>query len=120
MFDQIDFYIHGSQIEVAGRDFLLGELTADVMNISPAQFDALWALSERAETETDAIPQLHALLRERTLFRVLCPEDKFGTAEQYRSIVSDIYSFNQTMFWFVDRYLMHLLKLNAENYAAAL
>ena len=49
-------------------------------------------------------------------------EDKLirRQAEKCCEIVDDLYSFNQTMFWFIDKFLSHLKKLNTENYAAAL
>lgn len=122
MFQQFDFYIHDEYIEVDGIDFLLGELTCDILNISVNDFKEIWKLAKQLEHDKDGVivAQLHAHLTKYRLFQLISKKDKFGSVQQYQQIVSDIYSFNQTMFWFVDRYIMHLKKLDAENYAAAL
>jgi len=117
MFNQIDFRIHDNKIEVAGKEFLLGELTVDILSISPQDFDAMYQLSQNLNAGN--LQKLHGMLMERELFKLSVDGGEYPP-ERYRSIVSDIYSFNQTMFWFIDKGLMHLKKLDSENYAAAL
>lgn len=119
---RVDFYIHDRFIEVAGQDYLLGELSCDLLNISPTDYDGLQRLTQQLGNGQDKaiIHQLHCKLMERKLFRFVMDYNDYGTADQYRKIVSDIYSFNQTMFWFIDKGIMHLKKLDSENFAAAL
>ena len=122
MFDKIDFRIQGNHMEVEGESFPLGELTTDILNISPDEFHKTYALYEQIGTGNDqeTMQAIYALLRERRLFQLVTSQDVWWDAGKFREIVSDIYAFNQTMFWFIDRYLMHLKKLDPENYAAAL
>lgn len=122
MFQEFDFYIHDESIEVGGSDFLLGELTCDILNITPEEFKKIWSLTEQLKDNQkgDKLAELHAYLMKCRLFQLIGEENKIGSIKQYEQIVSDIYSFNQTMFWFIDRYIMHLKKLDSENYAAAL
>jgi len=122
MFDKIAFRIQGSRIDVAGQSFPLGELTADILNIMPEEFDRLYALTENLGEGKDqeVMEGIYALLKERRLFQLLAAEGVRWDADKFREIVGDIYAFNQTMFRFIDRFLMHLKKLDPENYAAAL
>ena len=46
MFSQIDFRIHDDKIEVAGQELLLGDLTVDILSISPQEFETMFALSQ--------------------------------------------------------------------------
>ncbi len=117
MFNQIDFRIYNNKIEVAGKEFLLGELTVDILSISPQEFEVMYALSQNLNA--DNLQKLHSMLMERQLFK-LTDDGREYPPEAYKQIISDIYSFNQTMFWFIDKGLMHLKKLDSENYAAAL
>lgn len=118
MFRQFDFYIHGNQVELAGHKFLLGELTCELLNISPEEFEAMQLCAQKADDK--AISQLHEMLMQYRLFQLTGPLKAAGDIDTYRSILSDIYSFNQTIFWFIDRGLMNLRKLDSENFAAAL
>jgi hypothetical protein len=122
MFDKIAFRIQGSHIEVEGQAFPLGELTADILNIMPEEFDRLYALSGNLGKGKDqeAKDGIYALLKDRRLFQLLTVNSVRWDADKFREIVGDIYSFNQTLFWFIDRFLMQLKKLDPENYAAAL
>lgn len=122
MFERIDFYIHDEHIEVGGKNFLLGELSADLLNIEPNEFGEICDLSKQLDDDSDQskIKRLHSLLMQRELFQLIAKPNVLGTPMQYRQIVSDIYSFNQTIFRFIDEFLMHLKKLDTENYAAAL
>lgn len=117
MFSQINFRIHDDKIEVADKEFLLGQLTVDILSISPQEFEEMYALSK--DPTANNLKSLHGMLMERELFKLIA-DDRAYPAETYRRIISDIYSFNQTMFWFIDKGLMHLKKLDSENYAAAL
>ena len=117
MFSQIDFRIHDDKIEVAGQELLLGDLTVDILSISPQEFETMFALSQ--DLNTDNIKKLHEMLMGRKLFQLIA-DGRMHSAEKYIEIISDIYSFNQTMFWFIDNGLMHLKTLDSENYAAAL
>ncbi len=108
---------------MAGQSFPLGELTADILNITPEEFDQLYALSGnlgKGKDQEAIMEGIYALLKERLLFQLLTAEGVRWNANKFREIVGDIYSFNQTMFWFIDRFLMHLKKLDPENHAAAL
>ena len=49
MFNDICFYVKGNMIEVNGRDFLLGELSASCMNIPPAEFEEIYDKYKSAE-----------------------------------------------------------------------
>jgi len=49
MFNDICFYVKGNMIEVNGRDFLLGELSASCMNIPPAEFEEIYDKYRSAE-----------------------------------------------------------------------
>jgi len=118
VFRQFDFYIHGNQVELAGHEFLLGELTCELLNISPEEFETLQLCSQRADSK--AISQLHEMLMQYRLFQLIAPPKAASGIDTYRSILSDIFAFNQTMFWFIDRGLMNLRKLHSENFAAAL
>lgn len=117
MFSQIDFRIHDDKIELAGQEFLLGDLTVDILSITPQEFETMYAFSQ--DLNADNMNKLHDMLMERKLFQLVTHGRKH-TAEKYKEIISDIYSFNQTMFWFIDNGLMHLKTLDSENYAAAL
>lgn len=175
MFDTIPCYVSGNRIEVNGQTFLLGELTADMLNITRDEYSEMNGLSERIMEllgQRDSgdtlfalrveISALRSLLIKQKLFHTLAiypsqseynasddlfyiPEelreearsDAEETLEQmtsghldeqlirrqakkYCSIVNDIYAFNQTIFWFICEFLSRLLKMDAENYAAAL
>lgn len=112
MFSQIDFRIHDDKIEVAGQELLLGDLTVDILSISPQEFETMFALSQ--DLNTDNIKKLHEMLMKSKLFQ-LVSDGRMHSAEKYIEIISDIYSFNQTMFWFIDNALMHLKTLDSEN-----
>ena len=112
MFSQIDFRIHDNKIEVAGQEFLLGDLTVDILSISPQKFETMHALSQGSNT--DNLKRLHGMLMERKLFQLIS-DGRTHPAEKYIEIIGDVYSFNQTMFWFIDNALMHLKTLDSEN-----
>ena len=163
MFEKISFYINGDRIEVNGKTFLLGELTTDILDIRPDEFQVMYTLEknirrilnhtedrcERDEMKNLAAwsRELHTILMIRKLFQNIAqpmPFDEmdklyefecgekiqqsnhyawrefFPPIEKLCDIVDDIYSFNETMFWFIDNFLMKLKKLDSENYAAAL
>lgn len=65
MSDKIAFRIQGSQIEAAGQSFPLGELTADILNITPEELDRLYALSGLLGNGRDqeAMEGIYALLK---------------------------------------------------------
>lgn len=123
MFDKFSFSIYDGQIEFgsdSGDIFLLGEHSTDILNISPEEYSRMRELSNQISAgDSDAVEELRALLLRYRLFQLVFPPGIKWPAEKYRQIVGDIYAFNQTMFWFIDRFLMHLKKLDAENYAAA-
>lgn len=163
MFNQISFYISGDQVEVNGKSFLLGELTTDILDIRPDEFQVMYTLEKnirrilnhaKDQCERDEMKnltawsrELHTILMKRKLFQVIAqpiPFDEMDKLYEFESgekiqrsnlyawqeffppleklceIVDDIYSFNETMFWFIDSFLMKLKKLDSENYAAAL
>lgn len=78
----------------------------------------MYALSQNLDEGNTQ--KLHDMLMNRKLFQLITESSNLYPAEIYQRIVSDIYSFNETMFWFIDQALMHLKKLDSENYAAAL
>ena len=45
--------------------------------------------------------------------------DLWRLAQRYQNIVHDIYAFNNAMFWFIDRFVKHLDKMDKDNYAEA-
>ena len=47
MFEKISFYISGNRIEVADQSFLLGELTTDILDIRPDEFDEMYTLRKK-------------------------------------------------------------------------
>ncbi|MDY4784391.1 DUF6076 domain-containing protein [Pygmaiobacter massiliensis] len=122
MFGQIDFYIHDNKIELAGQEFLLGELTCDLLNITSEEFAQMQMLAESLELKKDKtiLEQLHSLMMKRKLFQMVAGPLCRDHTKLYQAVVADLYAFNQTMFWFIDSGLMHVKKLNSENYAAAL
>lgn len=119
MFESIQFSVHDKRLEIGDESFLLGELTTDVMNISPEEYQRMAELLE-GDPNFEELVEVHSILRKRSFFRLHLHPNELMEADQYRELVDDIYAFNQTMFWFVDRFLMTLKKLDSENFAAAL
>lgn len=124
MFDRFSFCIHDTQIEFdndTGNVFMLGEHTTNILNVSPNEYIHMRDLSNKySDGDKNAEAELRSLLLQHKLFQLVSPANRDWPAEKYRRIVDDIYSFNQTMFWFIDKFLMNLKKLDPENYAAAL
>ena len=167
MFEEITFFVNDNHIELMDKTFLLGELTTDILNITPHEFAELDADRKELRKEIlrleqagtfhfdEAIDKIANRIRKkllnRKLFQLLNKQPTWEENAQldedfhpqlnpeavelydeltgrewlYKTnklceIVDDIYAFNQTMFWFIDQFLMHLKKLDSENYAAAL
>lgn len=118
MFQTIDFAICRSNLEMNGEEFLLGELTTEILNITVEEYVRMRELVERGTFES--LTEVHTFLRRKQFFRLNLYPTELLSPKEYRELLNDLYSFNQTMFWFIDRFLMALKKLDAENYAAAL
>ena len=48
VFTSIAFYIGEKVLGLNGREYPLGELTAEVLNISPEEYHGLWRLLDKA------------------------------------------------------------------------
>ncbi len=119
MFLEFDLYINKDIIEVDGKTFKLGELTCDILNIKPDEYDELRALMkkiEKAPTKKD-VKELHDLLKKRKIFSVIDTYANVRLAKKYVQIVGDIYAFNQTMFWFIQEKLMKMDKISETKLA---
>jgi len=46
-------------------------------------------------------------------------KDLWRLAQRYQNIIHDIYAFNNAMFWFIDRFVKYLDKMDKGNYAEA-
>ncbi|SDA31373.1 hypothetical protein SAMN02910447_03500 [Ruminococcus sp. YE71] len=53
MFSECVFWVKGDRIEVNGREFMLGELSASCLNITPKEFEDIYDLYESAERILD-------------------------------------------------------------------
>ena len=49
MFSECVFWVKGERIEVNGREFMLGELSASCLNITPKEFEDIYALFKSTE-----------------------------------------------------------------------
>lgn len=74
MFDAISCFISGNKIEVHDETFLLGELSADILGITPDEYEKMRAAVEQIETlllQDDSGETLFALRVEMGLLRSL-------------------------------------------------
>lgn len=177
MYRTITFYVGKKTIVLGEQSFMLGQLTAEILNISPEEHQTMmqilsqamdemkqyretkdtshWASANQHLLELDrklCAYQLFRLLKEdpcvlqetESLLNTLAQEalDGFDIAEEeeiaqpeaveyhwaayvenyktYRSILTNLASFNQTIRFFIQHYLSTLRKMDSENYAAAL
>ena len=177
MYRTISFYVGKETIVLGEQSFTLGQLTAEILNISPADYQAMMKLLTQAEEEikqyretkdtshwrcaNQHLLELDQQLCAYQLFRLLKADpcvlqeaesllntlaqetfDGFDLAEEeeaaqpeaveyhwhayvenckvYRSILTNLASFNQTIRFFIQYYLSTLRKMDSENYAAAL
>ena len=49
----------------------------------------------------------------------ISPREIMRVSSKYQQIVHDIYAFNNAMFWFIDRFVKYLDKMDKDNYAEA-
>ena len=177
MYRTITFYVGKKTIVLGEQSFMLGQLTAEILNISPEEYQIMmqilsqamdemkqyretkdtshWASANQHLLELDrklCAYQLFRLLKEdpcvlqetESLLNTLAQEalDGFDIAEEeeiaqpeaveyhwaayvenyktYRSILTNLASFNQTIRFFIQHYLSTLRKMDSENYAAVL
>ena len=87
MFETIRFYIHGKTLEINSREYSLGELTTDFLNISPEEYAQWKKLYDKAETAfekyktgnvlsdwweaNEALIKLDRLLKKRKVFQAV-------------------------------------------------
>ena len=164
MFNSISFCVGNKTIEVNGKVFDLGELTADCLNISSTEYDRIRDLNEQGKqlcrryagakdlsdwfNANECFIAIDELLCSHKIFASLKDNDdsvlsdareftkqhslideadaaakwKFylDYVESYNEIIEDLYSFNNTIFRFIQRCLMKLDELNPNSYASAL
>ena len=88
---RITFYTYGDQIELNGQRFVAGELTADLLNLSPERYEPIHSRFERVRELAQQFQQnrrkstwwelneemkeVWAALRRYTVFRILLSED---------------------------------------------
>jgi hypothetical protein len=121
----IVFYTHDDLIELNGTLLRAGELTVDILNLTPDEYAVMADTFKRAQAAEDdcELDALNALLRRRKLFALLAPwqgEDFQHRLTRYERYLHDIRVFNTTIQNFIQHLVSHLLKNDPENYAAAL
>ena len=88
---RITFYTYGNQIELNGQRFVAGELTVDLLNLSPERHEPIHSRFERVRELAQQFQQdrrkstwwelneemkaVCAALRRYTVFRILLSED---------------------------------------------
>ena len=126
----IVFYTHDDLIEINGTLLRAGELTVDILNLTPDAYDSLCAVFKRAKGTNDSneltrlLDELDGMLRRYKLFALIGTqpswEDLPHRLTRYERYLHDIRVFNNTIQNFIVHLISHLLKNDSENYAAAL
>jgi hypothetical protein len=121
----IVFYTHDDLIELNGTLLRAGELTVDILNLTPDEYAVMADTFKRAQAAEDdcELDALDALLRRHKLFALLAPqpeEDFQHRLTRYERYLHDVRAFNTTIQNFIQHLVSHLLKNDPENYAAAL
>jgi hypothetical protein len=121
----IVFYTHDDLIELNSTLLRAGELTVDMLNLTPDEYAVMADTFKRAQAAEDdrELDALNELLRRRKLFALLAPwqgEDFQHRLTRYERYLHDVRVFNTTIQNFIQHLVSHLLKNDAENYAAAL
>ena len=109
MFNDICFYVKGNMIEVNGRDFLLGELSASCMNIPPAEFEEIYDKYKSAEYIMN-----HEINAEKDIAVEYIPPSKenWGRLNSMMVEIDTAISFSALISWFImyyaDLYLSYI------------
>ncbi|MEA4954318.1 MAG: DUF6076 domain-containing protein [Pseudoflavonifractor sp.] len=122
---EIVFYTHDDSLELNETLLSAGELTVDMLNLTPDEYSVMIETFERAKTSEDdcELDALDELLRRHKLFALLAPwagEDFQHRLNRYDRYLHDIRVFNTTIQNFIQHVISRLLKNDPENYAAAL
>ncbi len=122
---EIVFYTHDDSLELNGTLLSAGEMTVDMLNLTPDEYAVMYETFTCAKASEDdcELDALEELLRRHTLFVLLAPwrgEDFQHRLTRYERYLHDIRVFNTTIQNFIQHVISHLLKNNPENYAAAL
>jgi len=125
----IVFYTHGDLIELNGTLLRAGDLTVDVLNLTPDEYAVMYEIYRRARVADDSgevnrlLDELDESLRQRRLFALLEPwldEELPHRLTRYERYLHDVRVFNTTIQNFIQHLVSHLMKNDPENYAAAL
>ncbi|WP_458863301.1 DUF6076 domain-containing protein [Acidaminobacterium chupaoyuni] len=121
----IVFYTHGDLIEINGTLLRAGELTVDMLNLTPDEYAVMADTFKRAQAAEDdrELDAIDVLLRQRKLFALLAQpqeEDFQHRLTRYERYLHDVRVFNITIQHFIQHLVSHLLKNDPGNYAAAL
>jgi len=122
---EIVFYTHDDSLELNGTLLSAGELTVDMLNLTPDEYSVMIETFKRAKASEDdrELDALDELLRRHKLFALLAPwagEDFQHRLNRYDRYLHDIRVFNTTIQNFIQHVISRLLKNDPENYAAAL
>ena len=122
---EIVFYTHDDSLELNGTLLSAGELTVDILNLTPDEYSVMIETFKRTKASEDdrELDALDELLRRHKLFTLLSPwagEDFQHRLNRYDRYLHDIRVFNTTIQNFIQHVISRLLKNDPENYAAAL
>ena len=122
---EIVFYTHDDSLELNGTLLSAGELTVDMLNLTPDEYSVMIETFKRTKASEDdrELDALDELLRRHKLFALLTPwagEDFQHRLNRHDRYLHDIRAFNTTIQNFIQHVISHLLKNDPENYAAAL
>lgn len=126
----IVFYTHDDLIEINGTLLCVGELTVDILNLTPDDYGSMYETYKRAKTANNPektnrlLNTLDKMLRRYKLFALIDTqsawEEPSHRLARYERYLHDVRVFNSTIQNFIVHLLSHLLKNDPENYAAAL
>lgn len=122
---EIVFYTNGNSIELGGTLLRAGELTVDMLNLTPEEYAGMYEVLKhtKASGDSSALDALDAMLRQYQLFALMGTwqgEDAQHRIDRYDRYLHDIRVFNTTIQNFIQHLVSNLLKNDPENYAAAL
>ncbi|MDD3230152.1 MAG: hypothetical protein PHE09_13170, partial [Oscillospiraceae bacterium] len=111
----IVFYTHGDLIEINGTLLRAGELTVDMLNLTPDEYAVMADTFKRAQAAEDdrELDAIDVLLRQRKLFALLAQpqeEDFQHRLTRYERYLHDVRVFNITIQHFIQHLVSHLLK----------
>lgn len=126
----IVFYTHDDYIEINGALLRAGELTVDILNLTPDEYGLMYETYERVKTADDPeetrrlLDTLDKMLRRHKLFALIDTQSAWEELPhrlaRYERYLHDVRVFDATIQNFIVHLLSHLLKNDPENYAAAL